>query len=717
MPASLFQSHQFGDPSLRFVSARTKLNKIMKLRILLAMMLPGLAVRAADSSTNSAPPVPAFSISYMDRSVDPAKDFYRFAAGEWVKNNPVPADKARWASFSELAERNWYLIHEILQSATADTAAPAHSPRREVGDFFASAMDTNRIEKLGFDPIKGDLKRIDAIKSTKDVFALLADFHKRGIGGIFNSGFGPDEKNSAIYAYQLHQGGLSMPDRDYYLKESFTEIRDKYRAHVTKMFTLLGEKPADAETNAATVLDLETELAKAGRSRVDLRDPDKNYNKFTTADFLAKYPQTQWNVYFTDSGLATPGHEGKDLMPLSYEIVGQPEFFDAVNKLVEARPLSDWKVYLRWHLLHASAPFLHRAVELENFAFFGQVLSGQKEEEPRWKRAAHTIDGTIGEALGQLYVEKYFPADAKARMNELVENLKAVFRDHLSKVEWMTEPTRSKAEAKFAKFTQKIGYPDKFRDYSAIELRRDDYLGNVRRAAAFETHRETVRLGKPVDKSEWGMTPETVNAYFNPLQNEIVFPAGILQPPFFDVTMDDAVNYGAIGVVIGHEITHGYDDQGRKYDADGNLNSWWTEVDAKAFDARAQKVVDEYDAFEPLPGLHVNGKLTLGENLADLGGVTIAYDALQRALAKDPSKRKNIDGFTPEQRFFISFAQIWRTTIREAEARRLVTVDPHSPGQFRSVGPLVNVQTFYDAFGIKAGDPMWRAPELRAKIW
>jgi putative endopeptidase len=345
------------------------------------------------------------------------------------------------------------------------------------------------------------------------------------------------------------------------------------------------------------------------------------------------------------------------------------------------------------------------------------VLSGQEQQEPRWKRAAHVIDGTIGEALGQLYVEKYYPPEAKARMNALVENLKEVFRDHLEKVDWMTQPTKDKALAKFARFTQKIGYPQKFRDYSSVEIRRDDYLGNVRRAEAFESHRELVRLGKPVDKTEWGMTPETVNAYFNPSQNEIVFPAGILQPPFFDVSMDDAVNYGAIGVVIGHEITHGYDDEGRKYDADGNLNGWWTDADAKEFEARAQKVVDEYDAFEPLPGVHVNGKLTLGENLADLGGVTIAYDALQRALAKDPSQRKTIDGFTPEQRFFISFAQIWRTNIREAEARRLVTVDPHSPGQFRSVGPLMNVQTFYDAFAIKSGDPMWRAPELRAKIW
>ena len=677
------------------------------------------ALAAEPSASPELPPaVPRFSIGYMDRSVAPGKDFYRFAAGNWVKNNPVPPDKSRWASFSELAERNWYLIHEILDDDALSTASPPHSPRREVGDFFASAMNTNRIEQLGFQPIAGDLKRIEQIASAKDLFALLADFHQRGIGGIFGAGFGPDAKNSSLYAFHLRQGGLSLPDRDYYLKDSFAETREKYRDHVTKMFTLLGEKPDEAAAHAATVLDLETAFAKASRTRVELRDPDKNYNKFATAELIATNPIIPWTVYFTESGLSpAPSASEKNLVPLPYEIVGQPEFLVAVDKLLRERPLSDWKIYLRWHLLHNSAPFLKRSVEEENFAFFGRVLSGQPEQEPRWKRSAKVIDGSIGEALGQLYVEKYFSPEAKARMNELVENLKTVFRDHLQKVDWMTEPTRAKALAKFERFTQKIGCPDKFRDYSAVEIRRDDYLGNVRRAAAFEEHRQKVRLGKTVDKSEWHMTPETVNAYFNPLQNEIVFPAGILQPPFFDVTMDDAVNYGGIGAVIGHEITHGYDDQGRKYDADGNLNDWWTEADAKAFEARAQKVVDEYNAFEPLPGLCVNGKQTLGENLADLGGATIAYDALQRALAKDPSRRKKIDGFTPEQRFFISFAQIWRSNIREAEQRRLITVDPHSPGQFRAVGPLVNLQLFYDAFGITSGDPMLRPQEQRAKIW
>jgi putative endopeptidase len=672
-----------------------------------ALALAALSVSASPLAPfGTEPPVPAFSVSYMDRSVSPAADFYSFANGQWVKDNPVPADKARWGGFSQLAERNSFLIHALLEEA-ASSDNPEGSPRREAGDFYASAMDTNRLEQLRFQPIAEDLKRINGVKSTDEFFRLLAQFHDEGVRGMFSAGVGPDAKQSTMYALGLDQGGLSLPDRDYYLKDSFASQRQIYREHVAKMFALLGEKPKEAAAHAGLVLAIETELAKASRSRVELRDPNKNYNKFTKAELLEKSPDIAWQVYLSERSLAG----------VPYAIVGQPEFFGSLDKLVRSHPISDWKVYLRWHVLHASAPYLCHEAEVEDFNFFGKVLSGQLEQEPRWKRASRTIDRSIGEAVGQLYVEKYFPPEAKARMTDLVENLKTVFRDHLEKVDWMTDTTRAKALAKFARFTKKIGCPDKFRDYSSVKITRDDYLGNVRRAVAFEEHREIARVGQEVDRTEWDMTPPTVNAYFNPLQNEIVFPAGILQPPFFDATKDDAVNYGAIGVVIGHEITHGYDDEGRKYDAEGNLNEWWTEADSKEFDARAQKVVDEYGDFEALPGVHVNGKLTLGENLADLGGISIAYDALERDLARDPSKRKNIDGFTPEQRFFISFAQVWRTNIRDAEAKRLVTVDPHSPGRFRAVGPLVNYQQFFDAFNIKPGDPMWRAPELRAHIW
>jgi putative endopeptidase len=655
----------------------------------------------------------------MDLSVNPAKDFYHYATGTWVKNNPVPADKSRWTSFYELADRNMAVAHEILEQASKNTAAPDRSPEKQVGDFYASFLDTKRAEELGLTPISDALGMVDPVKSVDDLFRVLAALHEQGIGGMFGSGVSADAKNSAIYAYDLGQGGLSLPDRNYYLNPEFAEQRKAFKTHLETMFQFLGETIEAAGDHAATVMDIETELAKASRKRDELRDRNKNYNKFTLSDWVTRNPGIPWKTYFTAAhiNVSSNAADTNSLATLTYLIAGQPEFFDALEKQLKDRPINDWKAYLRWHILHGSASFLNSEIDAENFAFFGKTLSGQQIQEPRWKRAVRLVDGRLGEALGSIYVKKYFPPEAKARMTELVKNIKVVFKEHVQKLEWMTDATRAKALTKFERFTEKIGYPDKFRDYSAIDIRRDDCLGNVRRCARFETHRELARIGQPVDKAEWHMTPITVNAYFNGSQNEIVFPAGILQPPFFDLTADDAVNYGAIGVVIGHEITHGYDDEGRKMDADGNLQDWWTESDAKAFLERAQKVEDEYNGFEPLPGLHVNGKLTLGENIADLGGVAIAYDALQRALEKDPSQRRKIDNLTPEQRFFISFSQIWKTNVRDAEARRLVTVDPHSPGRFRATGPLVNFQTFFDAFNIHEGDPMWMAPEKRARIW
>jgi putative endopeptidase len=642
----------------------------------------------------------------MNPTIEPGADFYHYADGTWLKNNPVPADKSRWGAFAELQERNWFLIHGILDE-TLTHPVQSNSPVQKVADFYRSATDTNKLEQLGFKPIEPDLKRIAELKSTDELSRLLADFQAHGIGAGFGRSATPDAKNSSVYAFYVSQGGLGLPDRDYYLSDRFGKQREAYVGHMVKMFSLIGQDPASAKANAATVLEMETALAKASKSRVDLRDPIANYHKMPVADLLRECPDLSFKMYLSESGLGN----------LPEVIVRQPEFFRAFDELSRTRSLDDWKTYLRWHLLRATAPYLHAAAENEAFAFYGKVLRDQESQEPRWQRAAHMIDSEIGEALGQLFVEKYFPPAARTRMNELVDNLKAVFKDRLQKVDWMTDSTRAKALAKFERFTQKIGHPEKFRDYSSVEIRPDDLLGNVQRAEVFETRRTLGRVGEPVDRSEWHMTPGTVNAYFNPLQNEIVFPAGILQPPFFDMEMDDAVNYGGIGVVIGHEITHGYDDQGRKYDAEGNLNDWWTEADAKAFEARAQKVVEQFDAYEPLPGLHVNGKLTLGENIADLGGASIAYEALQRALAKDPSKRKKIDGLTPEQRFFLSFSQVWRTNCKEAELRRLITVDPHSPGQFRAIGAPVNLQEFYQAFGIQTGAAMWRATELRAKIW
>lgn len=649
-------------------------------------------------------PVPRFSTNYMDRSVAPSEDFYRFAAGSWIKSNPVPSDKARWSGFDELQERNWGAIRTILDESADGRIAGVEG--RQVGAFYRSAMDTDRIEKLRFKPIQADLARIEVLRSTRDLVRLIAELHDQGVGALFGGGVLPDARNSSVYHFKVGQGGLGLPDRDYYLAEGFAGQRAAYREHVARMLKLLGDDASRASKAASTILDIETELAKASKSRTELRDPNANYNRFELATLVSEQPNLHWADYLAGVGV------GK----ITEVNVGQVDFFKQLNSLVASRPLSDWKAYLRWHVLRSAAPHLHSEVDRAHFAFYGTTLSGQPEQEPRWKRAARTVDGSIGEALGKLYVERHFPPAARARMAQLVDDLKAVFKDRLDKLEWMSQPTRAKALAKFDRFTQKIGHPEKFRDYR-FRIDADDYLGNLRRAARFEARRMAARVGKEVDRSEWHMTPQTVNAYFNPLQNEIVFPAGILQPPFFDLEADDAVNYGAIGVVIGHEITHGYDDKGRQFDADGNLNDWWQETDAKEFDKRAQMLVDQYGAYEPLPGRKVNGRLTLGENIADLGGTSIAFEALQRALARDPSKRKNIDGFTPEQRFFLSLSQLWRSNFRDAELQRRLTVDPHSPGMYRAVGAHVNLDAFYEAWGIREGTPMFRPSGQRARIW
>ncbi len=658
-------------------------------------------VRAAEGG---APTVPRFSIEHMDRTVAPSADFYRFAAGNWVKANPVPSDKARWSGFDELQDRNWKLIRGLLEEAAAGRVSGKEGS--QVGAFYKSATATNRMETLKFKPLTDDLRRIDAVKDAEGMARLLASFHERDIPGMFGSGVLPDARNSSVYEFKLVQGGLGLPDRDYYLAEGFAKQREGYRAHVARMLGMLaGKEGGEAATGADVVLEIETALARASKSRVELRDPNANYNKVTVAGLAAAYPSLPLKAYLDAVGMAAAEVN-----------VGQTNFFSALNGILAARPVSDWKPYLRWHLVRSSAAYLHHEVDDANFQFYGTLLSGQPQMEPRWQRAAKVIDGSIGEALGKLYVQRHFPEEARARMAALVGDLKVVFRARLGRLEWMSAPTRDKALAKFDKFTQKIGHPEKFREYP-FAVKADDYLGNVRRAASHEWRRQVGRVGKAVDRSEWRMTPQTVNAYFSPLQNEIVFPAGILQPPFFDLTADDAINYGAIGVVIGHEITHGYDDQGRKFDADGNLNDWWTEDDAREFLARAQKLVEQYGAYEPLPGKRVNGALTLGENIADLGGTSIAFEAMQRALARDPSKRKNIEGYTPEQRFFLSLSQLWRTNFREAELVRRLTVDPHSPGMYRAVGPHVNLDEFHKAWDIREGTPMYKAPGDRARIW
>ncbi len=659
------------------------------------------------ASAEEAGAVPRFSVDYMDRSVAPDADFFRYACGTWLKNNPVPEDKPSWASFMEVRERNTDLLHGILEEASKGGAT--RSPiARQLGDFYQSVLNTSKLDELKFAPLQEDFRLVGELKSTPEAIKLMARFMMSGKGGnVFGASVDPDDHNSVRYILQLEQGGLSLPDRDYYLTDQFAKERTAYVAHVAKMLRMNGEDEKQSTEDAGRIMDLETALAKASKSRIALRDPNENYHKFTLDDAAKRYPSLDLPGFIAATGLSN----------IRELVIRQPEFLDALETIVKERPVSDWQVYLRWHLLRAAAPHLHAEADAESFAFFGTILNGQPVQEPRWKRAIHQIDGDLGEALGQLYVDKYFPPEASRRMNDLVGNIKDVFRGRLQKLDWMEDATKAKALTKFDRFTQKIGFPAKYRDYSSVEIKPDDLVGNIRRSSEFEMRRRFARIDSPVDRTEWGMTPPTVNAYFNPPLNEIVFPAGILQPPFFDASLDDAVNYGGIGAVIGHEITHGYDDQGAKFDADGNLNDWWTQKDAEEFASRTRKLADQYSKYEALPGLFVKGRLTLGENIADLGGVTIAYEALERALAADPSKRKNIDGFTPEQRFFLAFAQIWRVNWRDAALRRSITTNPHSPGAFRAVGPLVNLDEFFTAFGIKEGSPMWRSPADRTKIW
>jgi putative endopeptidase len=643
----------------------------------------------------------------MDRTADPTRDFYRFATGRWLDSHPVPADKIRWSAFTELLERNFQLLRGLLEETAHSPRGSVTGLRRQVGDFFSTAMDSSLRAELGNRPILADLKRIEAARSVGFLLSVIARFHRDGVAGLFSTVVAPDEKNSSIYALYLVQGGLSLPDRDYYLLARFSTVRKAYHKHVVKALQLIGDSPAQAERSARAVLKIETALARASRSRVDLRDPHKNYNRFTVTEITQRQPRIRWGDYLRRRGVRRP----------HYLVVGQPEFFDAVNTLLQSVTLEDWKGYLRWHLVHDSAPHLDPRLEDEDFDFFHRQLLGQEKPEPDWKRAAELVDRSLGEALGRLYVERYFPPEARDRMLELVQDMRDVFHARLQAVPWMTEETRARAIAKFDRFTTKIGYPHKFRSYAKVRVSRRDPLGNVRRARAFEIQRNVARVGGEVDRDEWQMTPPTVNAYFEPTMNEIVFPAGILQPPFFDPTMDDPVNFGGIAVVIGHEITHGYDDQGRKYDADGNLSDWWTPADAKEFQARAQRIVEQYSRFEPLPGQPINGELTMGENIADLGGVTIAFEALQRRIAAGRTQDEAIDGFTPEQRFFLSYGQIWRGNVRDEEQRRRLTVDPHSPGRYRVNGALASVPEFWKAFNVPAGAPMRQDETHRVSIW
>ncbi|HEX6335031.1 MAG TPA: M13 family metallopeptidase, partial [Flavisolibacter sp.] len=641
----------------------------------------------------------------MDLGVRPGDNFYLYANGNWLKHNPVPATRTRWGSFDMLREESSRRLHQLLKDAAANAAKDPSV--QKIGDFFTSGMDSIRIEQLGYQPIKPELDRISRISTMEQLLELVAANRKQGISsGMFGFSITPDRKNVQVYIPVLAQGGTTLPDRDYYWKTDArsTTIRNAFRDHLVKMFALAGDGSATAQKNTDAVMRIETALAKAQLSRVEMRDPYRTYNKFSLKDLTATTPGLDWRVMFDRLGLAAADSV----------IVNNPSFFKSLDILLTAVPLDDWKTYLKWQLINSAAPSLSNAFVQQNFAF-NRVMSGQRELQPRWQRISTVIDGSLGDLLGKLYVDRYFRPEAKERMLQLVNNLQAAFADRIRSYDWMGEETKTKAMEKLNAFARKIGYPDTWRDYGSITIDKNDYYGNVRRVAAWNFADITGRFGKPVDKTRWTMTPPTINAYYNASYNEIVFPAGILQFPFFDFGADDAVNYGGIGAVIGHEMTHGFDDNGSQYAADGNLKNWWTNEDAEQFKKRTALVVNQYNNYTVLDTIHVNGKLTLGENIADLGGLNIAYEAFTRT--EQFRKGKKIDGFTPAQRFFLSWAQIWRYNAVPETQAQLILTDTHSPGMYRTNGPIVNMDAWYAAFNIQPGDKMFVAPENRIRIW
>jgi putative endopeptidase len=645
-------------------------------------------------------------LSYMDTSVNACDNFYQFANGGWLRKTEIPAAFPSWGAGSMLRERNNEVLRQILEESAKNTGAAKNTDAQLIGDFYASCMDEAAIERDGAKPLDVYFKQIDAMKSTNDLPRVLGRLHREIANAVFGYFVYPDFKNSASNLAYVWQGGLSLPNRDYYTKtdEKSQKLREQFQEHAARMFQLLGDSPDKAKANAAAVMKFETRLALSSKTPVELRDPAGSYNKKTFAELKTATPGFDWATYIGEVG-----------SPKINEVnLAHPDFFRTFDQMLKDVSLEDWKTYLRWQVLTAAAPFLSKSFADENFAFFRQTLSGVKEQQPRWRRCAGWTDAQLGEALGQEFVKRNFSPDAKRRMNELISNLFAAYRERIQKLDWMSDATKTQALAKLGSFQRKIGYPDVLRGYKGLSVDRRSFFGNVVRATEFATVRDFQDIGRPVDKTRWGMTAPTVDAYYNPTYNEIVFPAGILQPPFFDEKADDAVNYGQIGSVIGHEITHGFDDQGSQFDAAGNLKMWWTPEDRKRFEEKADCVVRQFGGYEVDKDLFINGRLTVGENIADLGGVIIAYNAFKKALEGKPRPPK-VDGFTPEQRFFIAYAQAWLRKSRPEAIRLLVQSDPHSVSDWRAMGPLSNMPEFAEAFQCKVGDRMVR--EGRCQVW
>lgn len=643
----------------------------------------------------------------IDRSANACVDFYQFANGGWTKRIEIPAAFSTWGSFSELAEKNQTALQGVIEAAVANKSPKRSLNEKLVGDYYRTCMDSTGAEKAGAKPIAATLSDIGRVRTRAQFQTELARLQSQGVRALFGFGATQDSKNSESVIAGVNQGGLTLPDRDYYLKTDAKseQLRKDYVDHIQKLFELSGTPSATAAKEAQSVLSIETSLAKAQMSRVELRDPVKTYNKKTPAELAALTPHFDWKRYFTDRG--APGIPAVD--------VQNPKFMVAVDSLVNAIPLEDWKSYLRWKVVKTYAGNLSPAFVNEDFRFDSK-LSGAKELLPRYKRCIRSTDTGVRDAAGQLYVEKYFTPQAKARALEMVNNLVSVYQERINSLPWMSEATRKQALVKLNAYAKKIGYPEKWRDYRTLKLTPTSFVANRMAVARYENRRDLNEIGRPLDRTQWGMTPPTVNAYYNPSMNEIVFPAGILQPPFFDPNADDAVNYGGMGAVIGHEISHGFDDQGSQFDEKGNLRVWWTAEDLKNFQGKTKLVSDQFTGYTVLDSLHVNGALTLGENIADLGGLSVSYAAMEKALAQK-GRPALIDGFTPEQRFFLAWAQIWRSNIRPEAARVRIMTDPHSPAVWRTNGPLSNLPQFAAAFGCKPGDPMVRADSVKAVIW
>ncbi len=648
---------------------------------------------------------PGINMSYIDFTVNPKDDIYKFANGNWLNTQKIPASDGSWGSFNEINERNIANLKALMADISKDKKAVVGSNNQKLRDFFVTAMDSLKADKDGYKPIIKDLAAIDAIKTKDDLLKATALLAKKGVGAMIGFYVYSDFKNSNANTSYLAQSGIGLPDKDFYFEPQYESVKKEYINHITRMFECLGIKTELASNYTKVIMNIETELAKISQNAVEQRDPQKQYNPYSKQELIKLTPNINWDIYFSSIAIKTP-----DTL-----ILNQPKFYEGLNTLINSITINDWKIFLKWKLIDEAAPYLSSSLVKESFKFNGTVLSGKKEMKPRYKRVQATTDEALGEALGKLYIEKYFDANSKKKVNEMVDNLIAAYRDRINTRDWMSSETKVQAQLKLDKVIKKLGFPDTWIDYKTLNIGTESYWKNVCAGREFQYQRMLDKIGKPVDRMEWGMTPPTVNAYYNPTSNEIAFPAGIMQIPFFDVNADDAFNYGVMGSIIGHELTHGFDDQGSQFDADGNLKMWWTETDYKNFTDKTKLIIEQFNSYIAIDTLHVNGELTQGENIADLGGLTMAYYAYKKSL--NGKKSPVIVGFTGEQRFFLAWVQGWKTLIRDASLKQLIATNPHAPGNFRAFGPLSNMQEFYDAFDVKEGDGMYRPLNKRVSIW